>query len=108
MKKIKYKKPLSSKIFEISVQTRPPSEANPQGVAACGAFQVIGNEVTLIDRKTGQPVRDNQGRLYTQQLHRDNGDARRIAKRLLREYDAATSRKSDFNRQIRYPRLPVV
>jgi hypothetical protein len=60
---------------------------------ACGAFQAIGNEVTLIDRKTGQPVRGNQGRLYTKQPHRGNEDAQRIAKRLLKEYDAATSRK---------------
>jgi hypothetical protein len=69
---------------------------------------VIGNEVTLIDRKTGQPVRDNQGRLYTKQLHRGNEDAQRVAKRLLREYDAARSRKSDFNRQIIYSDIGIV
>jgi hypothetical protein len=64
--------------------------------------RLIGNEVTLIDRATGSPLRDNQGRLYCKQLH-DNDDPTREAKRLLKEYDAATSRKSDFNRPLVYP-----
>jgi len=68
---------------------------------------VIGNEVTLIDRATGSPLRDNQGRLYCKQLH-DNDDPTREAKRLLNEYDAATSRKSDFNRQIIYSDIGIV
>jgi hypothetical protein len=70
---------------------------------------VIGNEVTLIDRKTGQPVRDNQGRLYTALLHRYNDDAQRIAKRLLREYDAEKhANKSNFNRVLVYPDAGIV
>jgi hypothetical protein len=77
------------------------------GHVACGAFQIIGNEVTLIDRKTQQPLRDNQGGLYVKQLH-DNDDPMREAKRLLKEYDAATSRKSDFNRQIIYSDIGIV
>jgi hypothetical protein len=109
MKKIKNKKSEPSKIREITVQTRPPSDSNPQGVAACGAYQVIGNEVSLVDRKTGLPLRDNQGRLYTAQLHRDNDDGQRIAKRLLKEFDAAkNSGKSDFNRVLVYPDAGIV
>jgi hypothetical protein len=69
---------------------------------------VIGNEVTLIDRKTGQPLRDNQGRLCIAHLHRDNDDAQRVAKKLLKEYDATTGRKSDFNRQIVHSDIGIV
>jgi hypothetical protein len=50
----------------------------------------------VIDRKTGQPLRDNQGGLYCKQLH-GNDEPMREEKRLLKESDAATARKSDFN-----------
>ena len=63
--------------------------------------------MTLIDRATGNPLRDNQGRPCCKQLH-DNDDPTREAKRLLNEYDAATSRKSDFNRQIIYSDIGIV
>jgi hypothetical protein len=60
-----------------------------------GAGSVVGSwhepmaeNCGVIDRKTGQPLRDNQERLNCKQLH-GNDDPMREAKRLLKEYDAA-------------------
>ena len=94
-------------VFTVYAQVRAPRGRNDPGAVVEGAFVTDGNTVTLTDR-TGNPVRDQHGKLYTRKIA--NGDSpKTIAARMTKDFRSMLrgkdGRVSGFDRPIQYPKF---
>jgi hypothetical protein len=72
-------------VHSVIVQVKPPGPNFP-GQVAHGRYTVTDGVVTLTDHD-GNPVRDGEGRTYTEKLE-PSGDARAVAGRLTKRLRA--------------------
>ena len=92
-------------VFSVTTQIRPPRYDDP-GQVSHGKFTFVDGVVTLTDHD-GNPVRDGEGRLYTQKLDTiDHNDALNAAGRLTKEFRLAlmgkTKEQERFSRPLNY------
>ena len=90
-------------VLYVTIQTRAPRRDDP-GAVIEGWYIVSDGTVKLTDR-AGNPIKDFEGKLYSQQLGAD-GSARVAATRLLKAHRLArkSARVSGFDGPINYPR----
>jgi hypothetical protein len=92
-------------VFTVFAQVRAPRGSDP-GAAVEGAYVITDGVVHLTDRD-GNPVRDDNGKLYAKKIA--NGDtAKVIASRLTKDFRNALrgkdNRVSGFGAPLQYPK----
>jgi hypothetical protein len=81
----------------------------PNGQTAKGSYTVDGDTVTLVHPITGNPVRDENGKIYTDKVGPGTVDAHGLAGVLTRQFRLARMGKTPsterFSRRLPYKKL---